>query len=63
MTERLFAAVFVCSGHTALHLDFLALVAAVWITNDLVARCRMDQRVWEAARRYHTDTTVYWICL
>jgi hypothetical protein len=63
MTERLFAAVFVYSGHTTLHLDFHALVAAVGITSDLVTRCRMGQRVSEAVRRYHTDTIVYWTCL
>jgi type III secretory pathway component EscS len=38
MAKRLFSAVFVYSGHTVLHLDFLAL-AAVGITSDLVARC------------------------
>jgi hypothetical protein len=63
MTERLFSAVFVSWGHTVLHQDFLALVTAVGLTGDLVARCRMGERVAEALQRYHTDTAVYWGCL
>jgi hypothetical protein len=63
MAKFLFDSLFVHPGHTILQQDFLALVAALGITRELVGRCGMAQRIPEAFGQYRQTVATYWACL